>query len=216
MNHSNLPLSAQEIALFRALVKPAPAYLLMLRMKRPISTREVARILSIPEQTAAGYMRTLQSLGLVAWDEHENRYKLNDGHQRILNESFGPIVQQEPEDQAEENAPELMQEAGNSPRGSASDRSAQVWQELFSAGVSRNSRTRALVRQSYITSEYVRAHRLKLIASGKSGPQWAGLLVTILEGGEPAPPLNPNGHLETCDCLDCHGYRVARSWEEPF
>jgi hypothetical protein len=70
------------------------------------------------------------------------------------------------------------------------------------------------VRQPHVTPEYIKAHRLKLVASGKSGPKWAGLLVTILESGEPAPEINPNGHLADCECLDCHGYRIARSWAE--
>jgi hypothetical protein len=92
---------------------------------------------------------------------------------------------------------------------------ADVWQELFAAGINRNPRTRALVSQPYITAEYVRAHRQNQEASGMSGPKWAGLLVTILESGAPAPELNPNGHLGDCMCLDCHGYRISQSWADP-
>jgi hypothetical protein len=91
---------------------------------------------------------------------------------------------------------------------------AGVWTELYASGIGKNPRTEALVRQSHVTSEYVKAHRTKLEASGKRGARWAGLLVTILESGEPAPELNLNGHLADCVCTECHGYRISRSWEE--
>jgi hypothetical protein len=211
-----LYLSAQDIALFRALVKPAAAYLLMLSLGHPITAHDLAAILGIPEQTSAEYLRTLLSLNLIVWDEHENHYLLNERNLIIPSDGIEPFVQGEPDHRNGVDLPAWPRNPMNKSWVHSSKRTKQVWQELISAGVSLNPRTRELVRQHYVTPEYVRAHRLKMVASGKSGPQWAGLLVTILESGEPAPPLNPNGHLETCDCLDCHGYKVAKSWEDPY
>lgn len=102
--------------------------------------------------------------------------------------------------------------ASKESQNGAVDQFSEIWRELRAAGISTNHRTRALARLPHITPEYVRAHRLKLEEGGKGGPSWTGLLVTILESGEPAPALNPGGHLASCKCPQCHRYSIAQSW----
>ncbi len=36
-----------------------------------------------------------------------------------------------------------------------------------------------------------------------------GLLITVLESGDPPPPARPNGHLLDCECSDCNIYNYA-------
>jgi hypothetical protein len=72
---------------------------------------------------------------------------------------------------------------------------------FHSAGLMLTSRTRLLALKPYVTPGYVRAHYARLKANGMASH--TGLLVVILESGIPAPELNPNGHLATCDCDEC-------------
>jgi hypothetical protein len=75
-----------------------------------------------------------------------------------------------------------------------------IWHELYNAGIGPNPRTRALARLPHMTAEYVRRHRLGLEAAGMGGRQWTGLLVRILESGQPPPELNSNERLSDCAC----------------
>ena len=70
-----------------------------------------------------------------------------------------------------------------------------------SAGLIMNPRTRALALLPHITPGYVRAHHAQLKANGKASH--TGLLITILESGQPAPEIYPNGHLKGCTCDEC-------------
>jgi hypothetical protein len=63
----------------------------------------------------------------------------------------------------------------------------QVLAEFRQAGISLNARTRRLAALPWVTPAYIRLHREALEEAGKSFPQCAGLLITILESGEPAP-----------------------------
>jgi hypothetical protein len=350
-------LSPEEIALFQALNKSSIVYMLMRRLDCPLGAREIANMLGIHEQTAAKYLRNLESLNLVARSGNKCDYVLLAGRQIVLtsdeqplpshqsdSQSQQPAVNGQPvtknsqqadhhaperdaprmpipaglpgslpgpsaehthhaevvtniSQQADDPSPAAMKISQQSPDAGAltvpnagktqqpMDQPAQtmkktqhpldlpaqtvpnvgktqqpiinnniinnkdnqlndsnesedellliiddatknsqlgddyeknaVWQELYAAGIYSNARTRALVQKPHITADYVRAHRLKLEASGKGAVQWAGLLVMILESGQPAPELNPNGHLTNCKCRDCFGYNLARSWEDP-
>jgi hypothetical protein len=84
-----------------------------------------------------------------------------------------------------------------------------IWAELRLAGIRRNARTKVLVEQPYLTAGYVRAHRLAFEALGQTGSKWTGLLITILEGGEPAP-AQPDSIL----CPICSQYPCACEREE--
>ena len=51
--------------------------------------------------------------------------------------------------------------------------------------------------QSFITPEYIERHAEVLKESGKSLPEWACLLITILEKGDQPP------HKRMCFCDEC-------------
>ena len=75
----------EEVALFRALVKPAIVLLLMLRLDRACGARELADILGLDEHTVGKYLRQLSKLNLVARSARVNGYlALQGGRQLIL------------------------------------------------------------------------------------------------------------------------------------
>ena len=80
----NPPLSPEEVAQFRGLVKPAIVLLVMLRLDRPVGAKEIAAILDLNEHTVAGYLRALARLNLVARAGYRQGYILLGGRQLIL------------------------------------------------------------------------------------------------------------------------------------
>lgn len=81
--------------------------------------------------------------------------------------------------------------------------SQKLWEELRLAGIRRNARTEALAQLPHVTAEYVRAHRLHMAESGQEGVKWAGLLITILEKGEPAPKAPRSITCPVCSQYPC-------------
>jgi hypothetical protein len=93
-----------------------------------------------------------------------------------------------------------------------------IWEELRLAGIRQNARTEALAQKPGMTAGYVRAHRLQMQEQGQEGARWTGLLITILERGEPAPE-----QAESFICRVCHQYPCAceaegeaEAWEEGY
>jgi hypothetical protein len=83
-------------------------------------------------------------------------------------------------------------------------------QALREAGIGLNPRTYELARLPHMTAEYVRRHHAGLVKRKKGHA--AGLLVTILEGGEPPyedDPLHPTG----CSCRNCRS--KYKDWLKP-
>lgn len=72
------PLTPEEIALLRALVKPAIVLLILRRFDRPVTTREIAGILGKDRSTIAGYLRRLVDLHLVVRVSYHGGYLLAD------------------------------------------------------------------------------------------------------------------------------------------
>lgn len=98
---------------------------------------------------------------------------------------------------------------GNPVESEASDPvDPATWAALMAAGVTPNRRTRRLAALPHVTPDYVTAHHLALQQAGKAHE--TGLLITILESGAPAPPLNELRHLETCSCPDCQRLKYTR------
>jgi DNA-binding MarR family transcriptional regulator len=77
-------ITPNEVALFRALVRPAAVVLLMLRLDRPLGAREMADILGLDEHTVAKHLRALSQLNLVARTRQRGGYILLGGSQLIL------------------------------------------------------------------------------------------------------------------------------------
>lgn len=98
--------------------------------------------------------------------------------------------------------------------GKSEEEVMSIYQELAYGSVFRNDRVDELVAQDYITVEYVKGWRLHQKSIGRGGSNWAGLLIKILESGEPAPLLGETGHLIDCTCKECRPrvYREMSAW----
>ena len=212
-----------DIRTFRLLKRTAIVYLLLLYLDRPVGESEIARLLEIDRTTARKHLRSLSTIGVVSRAHFHNGYILTgSGRQMILGEPpleqpningmgrFSPvsitttikeskyiddlnIVEEDLTDQLVKKPP-----VENTP----------VWTALHEAGITRNRRTERLSQLPHITPEYITGHPLALQRAGKGSH--TGLLVTILESGEPAPELNENRHLTDCDCLECNRLKYLK------
>jgi DNA-binding PadR family transcriptional regulator len=106
-----------------------------------------------------------------------------------------------PEIPAETSAEAEAPARARVPQDPAAADLSDVWQALRESGIGKNPRTEALARLPHITPEYIRAHFRNL--SRRAEGANPGLLISILEAGDPAPALKPNGHLADCYCDEC-------------
>ena len=72
-----------------------------------------------------------------------------------------------------------------------------IWKLLLSYGVDRNPRVEQIVKQPFMTPEYLRSHVKALDRKGHEMPKCAGMLVLQLETG-----VDP-GHEPGCQCEKC-------------
>jgi hypothetical protein len=79
---------------------------------------------------------------------------------------------------------------------------------LLEAGIGEPKRS-SLARLTYLTPAYVKAWEMQL-KKDKGARYSTGLLVHVLECGDPAPPLNENGHLVKCHCAKCRQLDYSR------
>ncbi|MEI7848729.1 MAG: hypothetical protein WCK35_23210 [Chloroflexota bacterium] len=86
----------------------------------------------------------------------------------------------------------------------------KIWEILSAAGIRQNERTRELLQKEHVTPEYISAKLAEYKDRGLAGSQWTGLLIRVLESGEPAPPLAENGHPQNCSCVHCEVERFRR------
>jgi phage FluMu protein gp41 len=70
------PLTVEEIAFFRALSKPAILLLLMLRLGRPATAKELAAILGKEDHTVLNYLNSLMAMKLVVYSGLRLGYSL--------------------------------------------------------------------------------------------------------------------------------------------
>jgi len=80
---------------------------------------------------------------------------------------------------------------------SNNEENAEIWQIFSRYSIDRNARTRKLDSQPYLTPEYIERHAEHLREAGKTFPRWSGLLIRIMERGEPPP------HPMFCSCKEC-------------
>ena len=191
-------LSPSEVANIRSLKKTAVVYLVMLRLDRPTGPTEIADILDIHIGTVHSYLRSLTKLGIITRTGYMNGYILTViGRQMALGH---PVeIPQVP-------SPSSLDPPNNS--FPTTDLDPAILTAFYQAGIGINHRTRVLAQQAHITPEYILAHNLQLISQDKENSP--GLLITILESGQPAPPLNRNGHLEGCTCEACDRLKYSR------
>lgn len=232
------PLSPEETSLLRALVRPAIVLLVLQRFDRPITAREIAAILGKDRGTIAGYLRRLVELNLVVRVSHHGGYALR-GDGSIFRERTAmgekrpdlPVINIKSPDADPESlikvtasAPDRMkhrphqgrllrgqggsEEAGTGqPHHRDTPQQAALRQALRKAGILEPKRS-ALLALSHLTPQVISGWE-KYLRLTKGERYSTGLLIHVLETGEPPPPesalppTNPNGHAKTCRCPEC-------------
>jgi DNA-binding CsgD family transcriptional regulator len=209
------PLTPNEVALFRALVKSAAIVLLMIRLDRSAGARELAVILDLDEHTVSKHLRALAQLNLVARTSRFGGYILLGGSQLILgNETNVKNLQSDPiiitrDTDIKNDSVVIIKSAPTVKNLQCGADLSPIEQALKEAGIS-NPKRQALANRPDITPEAIRAWEANL--KHEKGKRYtAGLLIHMLESGEPAPPVNQNGHHLKCICEDCQRINY-REW----
>jgi len=208
---TSLPLTPGEIACFQALVKPAIVFLLLLRLDRPAGARELADMLGLDEHTVAKYLRMLSNLKLVVRTRHQRGYTLSGDPEALLgtqltvnNLQFEPASSNDLNLKIQNNKNQLTEEVDQTKNKNLppDQVSAEAAAALQLAGIGQPKRS-ALARQDYVTPEYIQAWyaHLKYVKGDAFSP---GLLIHVLETGDPAPEVNENGHPIDCKCRECN------------
>jgi predicted transcriptional regulator len=213
------PLTPAEIAGFQAMVKPAIVLLLMMRLARPAGARELGDILGLDEHTVAKYLRILAKLNLVRRTRHRSGYQLVIDPQGLIDSA---LTVNKLQLRSTTNTKELnnIQNKPLTAVTALADQqtnvSAPAPQEnlhaLRALGIGEPKRT-ALAKLAHVTPACIQAWHAHL-AYAKGEDYRPGLLIHVLETGDPAPDVNENGHPKHCTCsqcsplicLDCHVY----------
>ena len=199
------------MANFQALVKPAIVFLLLLRLDRPAGARELADMLGLDEHTVAKYLRMLTQLKLVTRKRHQRGYTLSGDPEALLGTrltvnklQFEPASSNDPYLKNQNNKNLLTEEVDQPHSGSlnSAQASPKAAAALRLAGIGEPKRS-ALARLAYVTPEYIQAWRahLQYVKGDAFSP---GLLIHVLETGDPAPDVHENGHPLDCKCRECH------------
>ncbi len=192
--------------LFRAVVKSAIVILLMMRLGRPTGAREMADILGLDEHTVAKHLRSLAQVNLVARSSAHSGYILLGGSQLILgsdftvkNLQFDPIITRDTDINNESVV--IIDSAQTVKNLQFEDNLSPVEQALKEVGISDPKRSE-LARLTGITPESIKAWEVNL--KHEKGERYKpGLLIHMLESGEPTPPVNQIGHHLNCGCEEC-------------
>ncbi len=201
------PLTPDEVSRFRALVKSAVIVLLLMRLDRPAGAREMADILGLEEHTTARYLRHLAKINVVARAGHRGSYVLLEGRQLVFGErrtvenlQFEPIIITRDTDIKDESVV-IIDSARTVENLQFDENLSPIERALKEAGVS-NPKRRALASLPQITPESIRAWEVNL--KYEKGEKYKpGLLIHMLESGEPTPPVNQIGHHLNCGCEEC-------------
>ena len=159
-------LDTNEVMFLRGIKKTAVILLLLIRMDRPITAREVAHILDISYTTICIYFRHLSSANFVT--KTRSGYILTQYGSQLLLPMDAPS---NPERLKNAEIPHFPINSNtitttiNSSykkdeeivvvNNSNNEENAEIWQIFSRYGIGRNSRTRKLASQSYLTSEYI-------------------------------------------------------------
>ena len=214
------PLMPAEIAGFQALVKPAVVLLLMMRLARPAGARELADILGLDEHTVAKYLRILAKLNLVRRTRHRSGYQLVIDRQGLFGSDLtvnklqlGPTTTAKLINTQNTNKPLTAVVApADQQMGVSAPAPQENLQALRALGIGEPKRT-ALAKLAHVTPASIQAWHAHL-AYAKGEDYRPGLLIHVLETGDPAPDVNENGHPQDCTCrqcsplicLECHVY----------
>lgn len=204
------PLTPAEIAGFQALVKPAVVLLLMMRLERPAGAREMGDILGLDEHTVAKYLRILAKLNLVRRTRHHSGYLLLIDRQGIFGSGLtGKKLQLGPATATEElinikntNKPvTAVVDQAEQDTVAPQPASLENLQALRALGIGEPKRT-ALARLNHVTPASI--HTWHAYLSYNKGENYRpGLLIHVLETGDPVPDVNEIGHPKDCTCRQC-------------
>lgn len=207
---ASAPLTPGEIASFQALVKPAIVLLLLLRLERPAGARELADILGLDEHTVAKYLRILARLELVSRTSFRGGYilaadrgALFGGELTVNKLQIEPVTTNRYILNQEKKEDLLTAVDADSRKDPAFGKcSEEAVKTLCSLGIGEPKRS-SLARLDYITVEYILAwhHHLGYV---KGEDYRTGLLIHVLETGDPAPEVNELGHPLDCECSQCN------------
>jgi len=214
----------EQIRNLRLLKKTAAVFLLFWFLDQPLQVIDVAQLLEIDRRTARNHVRLLVSLSLITRPRLADGFILTVKGRQFLQGNFSPVINTSVVVNDSDNILYLIKKLikdskskeslttttiTNKPDKNSPPEEQAVWEALEAAGILRNARTEQLARQAYLTPDYVTGHYLNLKSQGKE--DHTGLLVSILESGVPAPPLNANRHLKGCDCQECRmlAYRTC-------
>ena len=166
-----------ELSTLRRLRKTAILVLLMIRLDRPVTVKESARLLDLHPQTTRSYFKQLAAAGYVA--RSSAGYVLAGGNQLAL-----PINNHI---QLDKSDPVI-----------SSSRLEMMKSLFLSYGIDENRRTLRLMSQPWMTKEFFISQVNQLERQGKFLPQWTGLLIKFLEKGK---------HQSWCKCEYCDTQR---------
>ena len=212
-------INVEQIRYLRLLKKAAAVFLLFWFLDQPLQVIDVAQLLEIDRRTARNHVRSLISLSLITRSSLAEGFILTDEGRHFVLGNFSPPVNTAAVVNDSDNILYLIKDSKskesltttitNKPDKISPLEEQAVWEALEAAGIARNARTEQLARKDYLTPDYVTGHYLNLKSQGKGDR--TGLLVSILESGLPAPPLNANRHLNGCDCEECRmlAYRTC-------
>ena len=201
-------LDTSEVMFLRGIKKTAVILLLLIRMDRPLTAREAAHILDISYTTICIYFRHLSSANFVT--KTRSGYILTQFGSQLLLPMDAPSNPERLKNMEIPyfpiNSNTITTTINSSYKkdedlivvnNSNNEKNAEIWHIFSRYGIGRNARTRRLAGQPYMTPEYIERHAEHLREAGKTFPQWSGLLIRIMERGEPPP------HPMFCSCKEC-------------
>lgn len=216
---SPAPLTVEEIAFFRALSKPAILLLLMLRLARPANIKELAELLGMSRHTIAMHLQNLVAINLAIRLDHPDCYILTHHAVEFIAPAYAFLLENgeiassssttttttiDRRDEQVAAAEEVIAREKFFYTSAISLKEHDVFAALLAAGIGEPKRSQ-LAALPHVTPQAVSAWEL-FLRKDKGDDYRVGLLVHVLETGDPAPRLNDNGHLDGCKCLDCQRY----------
>lgn len=203
-------ITAAEIAVIRSIKKTAIVLIVLFRLGRPATAKEVAEVMGVREETAGTYLKDLVALGIVAHHgKHRGYFPTHEGKQLILGLNFDPGRLENPENadflltttttfnknvngfneeevvvvdlENPENADFLIDDNPEKP-------DFLILEALKEAGISNPRKREELARLPHINPEYVRAHA-KAHKQESGRRRHVALLITKLQDGDPMPEI---------------------------
>ena len=191
-------ITAELVQLFRSLKKSAIVLLLLKWAGRPLGEAEVAAILDSSRTTVRAQLKSLAALGYARRVRFHDGFELTELGEGLFEGSVGnffplaittdpPLNNHKKGSETETGGKVKNLPVGEEP-ATPEPVDPEVEAALRYAGIMLNARTRRLARMEHVTPKYIRLHQQSLYLT--RGIRSPGLLVSILESGQP-PPDSP-------------------------